>query len=181
MQGLRRSRRETAAILAGLVLAAAVAVLLLLGSGGSSGPPLRIEVFAKQYSWHFGYPTEGNAFSAKEFHVPDNRPIQFELHSDDVVHGFWIPEWDVNVTVVPGATKTVNVTRRGTGVFQVICSVNCGILHSAMKAKVVVEDTAQFQHWVDGLGPIPPHWKTLLRLDREAESIRRSVAKGGSG
>lgn len=175
MQALRRPRVLRTAILAALVLAAAIVLLLLLGSGNSAGPPLRIEVFAKQYSWYFGYPSDGNAFSAKEFHVPDNRPIEFELHSDDVIHGFWIPEWDVNVAAVPGGAKTVELTPRGTGVYQVICSASCGILHSAMRAKVVVEDPAQFQRWVNGLGSVSPHWQRLLRLDREAESIRRSV------
>lgn len=177
MQVLRRSRKRTAAILAALVAAAAVVLLLLLGSGGTSGPPLRIAVFAKQYSWYFGYPSEGNTFSAKEFHIPDNRPIEFELHSDDVVHGFWIPDWDVSATAVPGGAKTVELTPRETGVYQLICSVSCGILHGSMHAKIVVEDPAQFHHWVDSLGPIPPHWQTLLRLDREADSIRKSVQR----
>jgi cytochrome c oxidase subunit 2 len=175
MQALRRPRAQTTAILAALALAAAAVLLLLLGSGDSAGPPLRIEVFAKQYSWYFGYPGEGDAFSAREFHVPDDRPIEFQLHSDDVVHGFWIPEWDVKTDAIAGGTEKLEVTPQKTGVYQVICSQSCGILHGAMKAKIIVEDPAQFQRWVNDLGSIPSHWQRLIRLDREAESIRRSV------
>lgn len=181
MQRLRRSRAAKVGVLVALAVTAAVIFMLQLGAGSSSGPPLRIEVFAKQYSWSFGYPTEGNAFSANEFHAPDNRPIEFELHSADVVHGFWIPEWDVKTDAIAGGTERVEVTSRKTGVYQVICSVSCGLLHSAMKAKVTVEDPAHFRRWVNGLSPIPAHWQRLIRLDREAESIRRSVEMSGSG
>lgn len=179
MQALRRPRLRTATILGALALAVAAVILLLLGTGSSAGPPLRIEVFAKQYSWYFGYPSEDNAFSAKEFHVPNNRPIEFVLHSEDVVHGFWIPDWDVKTNAVPGGTEKVEATPPKAGAYQVICSETCGILHGTMKAKVIVEDPAQFQRWVNDLGPIPPRWQRLIRLDREAESIRRSVGSEG--
>lgn len=181
MQRLRRSRAAKVGVLAVLAVAAAVVFTLQLGAGDSSGPPLRIEVFAEQYSWNFGYPGEGGAFSADEFHIPDDRPIEFELHSRDAVHGFWIPEWDVKTNAAPGGAKKVEVSPQKTGAYQVICSVSCGLLHLAMKAKIIVEDPAQFQRWVNGQGPIPPSWKRLLRLDREAESIRRTIAKEGPG
>jgi len=155
--------------------------MLQLGVGDSPGPPLRIDVFAKQYSWSFGYPGEGDAFSANEFHAPDNRPIEFELHSKDAVHGFWIPDWDAKTNAIPGGIKKMEVTPQKTGVYQVICSVSCGLLHGAMKAKVTIEDPIKFQRWLKGLDTIPPNWKRLIRLDREAESIRRSVAKEGAG
>lgn len=181
MQRLRRSWVAKIGVLAALAVAAAGIFILQLDADGSSGPPLRIEVFAKQYSWSFGYPGEGNAFSANEFHAPDDRPIEFELHSRDAVHGFWIPEWDVKTNAIPGGIKKMEVTPQKTGVYQIICSVSCGLLHGAMKAKVIIEDPARFQHWVNGLGPIPLNWKRLIRLDREAESIRRSIKTEGSG
>jgi cytochrome c oxidase subunit 2 len=181
MRGPRRPRARTIAAVGALVVAIAVAIALLLGSGGSSGKPLKIEVFAEQYTWHFGYPSEGNAFSTKELHVPDDRPIEFELHSEDVVHGFWIPDWDVKTDAIPGGTEKVELSPRETGVYQVICSVSCGILHGAMRAKIVVEDPAHYQRWVNGLRPIPARWQRLIRLDQEVDSIHRSIDAEGPG
>lgn len=174
MQRLRRAPLKTAGIL-GAMAAALAAVVLLLGSGDSSGEPLKVHVFAKQYSWRFGYPSEGNAFSAKALHVPTGRPIKFELHSVDVVHGFWIPDWDIKTDAIPGGAEKIEATPREAGVYQLVCSVSCGLLHRAMRAKIVVEEPAQFQRWANSLGPMPARWRRVIRLDREAEAIRRSV------
>lgn len=180
MRRLRRAPLKTAGILGAMAVALA-AVVLLLGSGDSSGEPLKIEVFAKQYLWRFGYPGEGDAYSEKELHVPTGRPIEFELHSADVVHGFWIPDWDIKTDAIPGGAEKVEASPRETGVYQLVCSVSCGLLHRAMRAKIVVDEPAQFQRWANSLGSIPARWQRLIRIDREAEAIRQSVEGEGSG
>jgi heme/copper-type cytochrome/quinol oxidase subunit 2 len=173
---IRKSRLKLLGAGATLAALAAILILFVFGDSGSGAEPLKIEVFAKQYSWSFGYPAQGNAFSKKEVHVPVGEPIEFEMHSQDVIHAFWVPEWKIKVDTPPAQIATASVTPEKTGTFQVICSEQCGIAHFAMHAKLVVEPADRFQRWVAQQGAIPKHWRELATLDRELESIHESAA-----
>ena len=43
---------------------------------------MRVDVFAQQFAWSFGYPGKGNVWTQGELHVPVDRQIQFKLHGD---------------------------------------------------------------------------------------------------
>ncbi|HWW68167.1 MAG TPA: hypothetical protein VNY83_09310, partial [Solirubrobacterales bacterium] len=105
----------------------------------------------QQYAWSFGYPGKGDVWSQGEMHVPVNRQIQFKMHSQDVIHAFWVPEWRIQKDSVPGITTTAIVTPDRVGTYQLICTELCGFGHASMRAKVVVEPPAQFDKWVSGL------------------------------
>jgi cytochrome c oxidase subunit 2 len=155
----------------------AVVLLFALNDSGTPGDaPLTVDVFSKQYSWSFGYPGKGNAFSSGELRVPLGRQVQFRMYSQDVDHSFWVPEWRVKVDNPPGVAGTVTVTPDVAGTFQVICTQLCGIEHAYMRAKVVVEPRGKFNEWVDSLDQtVPPHLTELIRLDTELESIHEDA------
>ena len=113
--------------------------------------PMTIDVFSQQYAWSFGYPGKGNVWSEGELHVPLDRQIQFKMHSQDVIHSFWVPEWRIKKDNVPGITTTAIVTPDRLGTYQLICTELCGFGHASMRAKVVVETPADFRKWVTGL------------------------------
>jgi len=112
---------------------------------------LTVDVFSQQYAWSFGYPGKGNAWSEGELHVPLDRQVQFKMHSQDVIHSFWVPEWRIKKDNVPGITTTAIVTPDKLGAYQLICTELCGFGHAAMRAKVVVETPVDFRKWVAGL------------------------------
>jgi heme/copper-type cytochrome/quinol oxidase subunit 2 len=162
-----------------LVGVAVVIALLVANGSGSADDPLKVDVFAKQYSWSFDYPGEEDAFVEGEMHVPLGREVEFEMHSDDVVHGFWVPEWRLKEEVPPATTTTASFTPDKAGTYELICTEACGILHLDMRAKVVVEPPAAFRKWVDGLRrPVPTHLRELIRQDRELGSIRKTRKAG---
>lgn len=169
-------RPGLSATLAAITAAAGSALLLIVFSGTeSSADPLRVEVFAKQYSWSFGYPTAGNAYSEDEFHLPVGQPVVFTIHTADVVHGFWVPEWEVKLDTIPGAIEEVEVTPEDSGAYQLVCSVGCGILHTAMRAKIVVEEPARYRRWLSDLDTVPAPLQKEARLDRELRAIEESL------
>lgn len=172
----RFSRSKILGAVALLAALGAILVLFVFGDSGSGAAPLKIEVFAKQYSWSFGYPAQGNAFSKSEVHVPVGEPIEFEMHSRDVIHAFWVPEWKIKVETPPAQIATAAVTPEKIGTFQVICSEQCGITHYAMRAKLVVEPADRFRHWVAQQDTTPKHLQEMADLDRELESIHESAA-----
>jgi cytochrome c oxidase subunit 2 len=149
-----------------------VAVLLILVGGGSGSDALKVDVFAHQYSWRFGYPDDGNGIS-KELHVPLGHEVEFEMHSQDVPHGFWVPEWAIKEDIESGKATFATATPDKAGTFQVVCSELCGIEHFNMTAKIVVESPEEYDKWVAGLKrKVPDRLTELMRLDSELEAIR---------
>jgi cytochrome c oxidase subunit II len=153
----------------------AVALVAVLDGAATSSSPLRIDVFAKQYMWHFGYPSEGNGFS-KELHVPVDREVELVMYTQDVDHAFWVPEWKLKEFIGRSTSPTATVTPDKTGTYQVICTQSCGILHLGMRAKVVVEPSSEFERWAKGLHQkVPPHLVELKHLDAELEAIHEEA------
>lgn len=135
----------------------------------STGDPLTVDVFAQQFAWSFGYPGEGNVWSEGELHVPLGRQVHFKMHSQDVIHSFWVPEWRVKKDAVPGITTTAIITPDRLGAYQLICTELCGFGHATMRAKVVVETPAKFREWVGGLTEeVPAPLAESIRQDTEA-------------
>jgi len=146
----------------------------------TEGQPLTVDVFSQQYAWSFGYPGKGNKFVEGELHVPVNRQVKFKMHSQDVIHSFWVPEWRVKKDNVPGITTTATVTPDRVGTYQLICTELCGFGHASMRAKVVVEPPAQFRKWVAGLKEtVPPPYMESIRQDTETNPVE-PVGAGGA-
>lgn len=78
-------------------------------------------------------------FNPAEITVPAGAELTFLVTSKDVVHGFLIPETNVNAMVIPGQVTEVTYTFDEAGEHQIICHEFCGIGHHQMFGKVVVE------------------------------------------
>lgn len=136
-------------------------IIVLFGGGWSwkvldeieepHGHEMTVDVFSQQYAWSFGYPGKGYAYSQGVMHVPVNRQIVFKMHSQDVIHSFWVPQWRIKKDNVPGITTTAIVTPDKTGTYQLICTELCGFGHATMRAKVIVQPESAFDKWVEGL------------------------------
>jgi cytochrome c oxidase subunit II len=157
-------------------------IIVLFGAGYSwsvlsdiekpADNPLTVDVFSQQYAWSFGYPGKDNAYSQGELHVPLNRQVHFKMHSLDVIHSFWVPEWRIKKDNVPGITTTAIVTPDKPGTYQLICTELCGFGHASMRAKVVVEPAADFRKWVAGLkDTVPDPYLETIRQDTETNPI----------
>jgi cytochrome c oxidase subunit 2 len=141
--------------------------------------PITVDVFSQQFAWSFGYPGKGNAYSEGELHVPLDRQVHFKMHSLDVIHSFWVPEWRIKKDNVPGITTTAIVTPDKPGTYQLICTELCGFGHASMRAKVVVEPPARFRKWVAGLKEeIPEAYLETIRRDTETDPV--PVGAGGA-
>src|SRR4051794_35060199 len=112
-----------------------------------------VDVYSQQYEWHFNYPEQG--VTSRELHVPVDRQTEFRMHSLDVIHSFWVPEWRIKKDNVPGITTRAYITPDRTGDFTLVCTELCGFGHATMRAPVVVEDSqAAFDQWATSQPPI---------------------------
>jgi cytochrome c oxidase subunit II len=105
-----------------------------------------VNVTAEQFAWHFDYAGEG-VKQAAELHLVKETPYLFRLHAKDVLHSFWVPEFRLKKDAVPGMTTSVRVKPTRTGVYSLVCAELCGLGHSTMRGRVVVEDQAAFDRW----------------------------------
>ena len=78
--------------------------------------------------------------------VPAQVPVRFRLTSDDVIHGFLLPNTNINTMVVPGFVAVVRTRFSRTGDYLMPCHEYCGLGHQAMWAQVRVVPWDQFAH-----------------------------------
>ena len=141
--------------------------------------PLTVDVFSQQYAWSFAYPGKGYLYSEGVMHVPVNRTIQFKMHSQDVIHSFWVPEWRIKKDNVPGITTTAIVTPDKVGTYQLICTELCGFGHAAMRAKVVVQPEAKFDKWVESLKEKVPQ-PLMESVTQDTQTNPEPLTAGGA-
>ena len=125
-----------------------------------------IDVTGIQWSWQFGYEDGGYKYGtvggdlAVVTGTPANPPtlvlpqgerVAFNIHSNDVVHGFWIPAFMIQIQNLPGVTNHLEFTANKLGEFPGRCNILCGRNHSQMVFKVKVVTPAEYKSYVETL------------------------------
>jgi cytochrome c oxidase subunit II len=140
--------------------------LHLPGSAANAAPtqsakpapiPLEINVQAMQFAWIFDYP---KGIETGELHVPLGQPILLKMKSNDVIHGFWVPEFRIKQDVIPGRTTTVRFTPTRTGQYVLNCTQLCGTSHGVMRADVFVDKPEDYQKWLKSQAALPAQPRT---------------------
>jgi cytochrome c oxidase subunit 2 len=111
---------------------------------------LVIDVTGQQWLWTFSYP--GTGVETRSLVLPINRPVQFNVTSVDVTHGFWPVDLGVQVDANPGVVTVIRATPDKLGKFTVRCSQLCGLYHSFMYAPGSVVTSSQFSRWLQSQG-----------------------------
>src|SRR5215213_510110 len=106
-----------------------------------------VAVTGQQFTWTFDYPSE-RLKGAKELYLPVDRPVEFRIHTKDVLHSFWVPQFRLKSDAVPGLTTKIRVTPDREGQFEVVCTELCGLGHSTMRQFARVVPAGEFDSWV---------------------------------
>ncbi|MBA2631161.1 MAG: cytochrome c oxidase subunit II [Thermoleophilaceae bacterium] len=107
---------------------------------------LKVNVTARQFTWGFGYP--GEEVRSDTLVLPKDRPVEFRINTEDVIHSFWVPEFRLKSDAVPGLTTKIRLTPNRIGRYQVVCAELCGIGHSVMRQLVRVVEPSEFDSWL---------------------------------
>src|SRR5215217_2481349 len=109
---------------------------------------LLVDVYGQQFTWRFDYPNPGGGAKpvkrAQQLWLPKDRPVYFRIHTDDVIHSFWVPQFRLKQDAVPGITTQIRVTPDKIGTYQVVCTELCGVGHATMRQTVRVVKPAEF-------------------------------------
>jgi cytochrome c oxidase subunit 2 len=115
-----------------------------------------VEVFARQFEWHFRYPGADRTFGTpddfvkrNELHVPVGHPVIVKLQTHDVIHSFWLPNARLKQDLLPGRTikQWFEITKPGR--YPIVCAELCGNGHTTMQATLIAESEADYKSWVD--------------------------------
>lgn len=111
-----------------------------------------------QWSWQFTYLDAGKDVTltgtpAKPpvLVVPQGERVRYTIVSNDVVHGFWIPEFMIQMQNLPGVTNKLEFTANKLGDFPGRCNILCGRNHAQMIFTVRVVTPAEYQTYISNL------------------------------
>jgi len=124
----------------------------------SSAAVHNIEVNAIQWSWQFKYddipnsPTiTGTPAQPPVLVVPQGEAVKYTLTASDVVHGFWIPAFMIQMQALPHVTNHLEFTANKIGEYPGRCNILCGRNHSEMLFKVKVVSPADYKTYLSTL------------------------------
>lgn len=107
---------------------------------------INIFVIGKQWMWHIQH--ANGVRENNELHVPLGKPVKLTMISQDVIHGFYIPEFRTKMDVIPGRYTTQWFEPTKLGEYRIFCTQYCGTNHSEMTGKVYVVTPAEYQEWL---------------------------------
>ncbi|HMS57904.1 MAG TPA: cytochrome c oxidase subunit II [Tepidiformaceae bacterium] len=129
---------------------------------------LTVDVQGFQYQWQFTYnmndlgrrpsgaatPPEGQvviigkAGQEPQLVIPVGEPVEFTLHSNDVIHSFYVRDFLYKLDVIPGRDNRFTVTANETGEFTGQCAELCGLDHALMRFSLKVVERSEFDAYI---------------------------------
>ena len=119
----------------------------------AANPDLTIDVTGFQWQWTFDYEAQGIKLTGAGHDgpvmaMPINETVHIRLHSSDVIHSFYVPQFLYKLDVVPGRTNQFDVVVQQPGTYAGQCAEFCGIGHADMHFSVQAMTASDFQAWV---------------------------------
>ncbi|MFT7873706.1 MULTISPECIES: aa3-type cytochrome oxidase subunit II [Amycolatopsis] len=130
-------------------------------------PDVKVQVVAFQWNWEFKYEdanaakpdgsgqvsTVGSSGEIPLLVLPVGKTIQYDLVSTDVIHSFWVPEFNFKRDVMPNPEKNNQdssfqnkIDREGSFVGR--CAELCGTYHSVMNFEVRALSADKFDQYI---------------------------------
>ena len=111
-----------------------------------------------QWSWQFSYPeagpkaiVTGTPAQSPTLYVPLGERVRYTITSNDVIHGFWIPAFMIQIQNLPGVENHLEFTANKLGSFPGRCNILCGRNHSQMIFTVKVVTPSEYQSYLETL------------------------------
>ena len=142
----------------------------------ASNPDLTIKVTAYQWAWEYDYLQDGVKFNSllstpraqiedwgrrgekknenyllevdKPMVVPAGKKVRLLVTSNDVIHGWYVPQLGINQYGIPGFVKDTWFKADKPGTYRGQCSQICGKEHGFMPIVVVAKSRDDYAAWV---------------------------------
>jgi len=120
----------------------------------AKNPDLRVMITGSQWQWSAMYEKQGISVTGHtykepmEWELPINQTVTIELKSTDVMHGFYMPQFNFSKNAVPGVTNMFSFTPDRLGRFPGRCTQLCGVGHYQMAFVLKVVTASDFARWI---------------------------------
>ncbi|MDR3418423.1 MAG: cytochrome c oxidase subunit II [Nevskia sp.] len=160
-----------------LIFMAVPAAGTLIKMYDTRGSELTVKITGYQWKWQYEYVDQGvSFFSTLEskanlarqlgsgidpktvpnyLHDADNylvlpvgKKVRFLLTSDDVIHGWWVPDIAVKKDAIPGYINEMWADIEEPGIYRGQCTVLCGRDHGFMPIVIKAVPEAEFKQWL---------------------------------
>ncbi|HLM64269.1 MAG TPA: cytochrome c oxidase subunit II [Acidimicrobiales bacterium] len=141
-----------AAILA-VVAVGTIGTLININSRDDAAMTVRVE--GQQWWWRYSYDVDGDGrfedeepSTGTDLVIPAGVDVELEIHSNDVIHSFWIPSLNGKKDAVPGRTHTLTLNADEPGTYVGQCTEFCGLSHAYMRQRAVALPQDEFDDWL---------------------------------
>jgi cytochrome c oxidase subunit 2 len=117
-----------------------------------------VTVNAIQWSWQFTYEdagpgttVTGTPANPPTLYMPLGEKVRFKITATDVVHGFWIPAFMIQIQNIPGVENQIEFTAQKLGTYPGRCNILCGRQHSQMLFDVEVVTPSEYRAYLASL------------------------------
>jgi cytochrome c oxidase subunit 2 len=115
-------------------------------------PGARVSVDAFQWGWEFNYPGGvkiiGETTEAPTMIIPTGTNVEITLRSLDVLHGFYVPQFNFSRYASPGYNTSFDFNVLHSGTYRGQCTQLCGLYHSLMFFNVKAVSQDQYATWL---------------------------------
>lgn len=122
-------------------------------SSSDMQPAEQIEVVVKQWSWAFRYPSHN--VTSTELHLPVDRRAHLTLKSEDVLHGFYVPNFRIKQDIIPNEKIQLQFSPNRIGKYQLHDSQFSGTYFALMEADVYVDSPETYKQWLAQTATLP--------------------------
>jgi len=178
----------------------------VLAMKDASNADMSVKVTAYQWKWEYDYQQDGIKFLANlstprdqiderngpgapknenyllevdnPMVVPVAKKVRLLITSNDVIHGWYVPQLGINQYGIPGFIKDAWFTIDTPGVYRGQCSQICGKEHAYMPIVVIAKAPAEYAAWVAEMKAKMP--APAPAAAAPAESATQTAAAGGA-
>ena len=171
----------------------------------ASNPDLTIKVTAYQWAWEYDYLQDGVKFNSRlstpraqieewqkqgekkgadyllevnnPMVVPAGKKVRLLITSNDVIHGWYVPQLGINQYGIPGFVKDTWFKADKPGVYRGQCSQICGKEHGYMPIVVVAKAPAEYDAWVKEQKAAAPQAAAPAQVAASAPAVSENPNK----
>jgi cytochrome c oxidase subunit 2 len=145
-----------------------------------------VDVNAFQWGWKFSYPGSsavvvGQTTQDPVMVIPVNTNVHINLTSTDVIHGFYVKEFNFSRYALPGVVNQFTIRPVNTGTFFGQCTQLCGLYHSLMFFQVKVVTMVQYTAWLNSFQNSAAAQSSQTVTQQQTSSLVPSKTTASSG
>ncbi len=111
------------------------------------GSEVVVDATGYQFWWEFTY-DDSELVTANELYIPTDTDVRVRLHTEDVIHSFWVPQLSGKRDMIPGRVNALDLHAREPGRYLGECTEFCGIQHANMRFEVVAVTPQEYEQWL---------------------------------